>query len=106
MPSRIFGSLSMHSTVVPTSWLRSTLTARCCGWLAGAALESGTSTENREPRPGAERTSILWASTRAMRSTMDRPSPRPRATLAPSSSRWNSRKIARFLDCGMPRPVS
>ena len=55
MPSRIFGSLSMHSTVVPSSWLRSTLTARCCGWLAGAALESGTSTEKREPRPDAER---------------------------------------------------
>ena len=35
-----------------------------------------------------------------MRSTIDSPRPRPRATLAPSSSRWNSWKITRFFDCG------
>jgi hypothetical protein len=53
---------------------------------------------DREARAAlrTERKSTLWSSTRAMRSTIDRPSPRPRATLAPSSSRWNSRKITAF----------
>ena len=41
-----------------------------------------------------------------MRCTIERPRPNPRATLAPSSSRWNSRKITFFFDAGMPSPVS
>ena len=98
MPSSTLGSLSMHSTAVPSSWPRSTATGSRAGWIDGAAVEIGTSTEKREPRPGAERRSILWSSTRPMRSTIERPRPRPRATLAPSSSRWNSRKITRFFD--------
>ena len=36
---------------------------------------------------------------------MERPSPSPRATFAPCSSRWNSSNTAR-CSSGMPRPVS
>ena len=69
--------------------------------------ESGTSTENCEPRPPAPIAArCVWSSTRAIRSTIDRPRPRPRATLAPCSRRWNSLKIALLLRAGMPRPVS
>ena len=41
-----------------------------------------------------------------MRSTIDRPSPRPRATLAPWSRRWNSWNTSFCFEAGMPRPVS
>ena len=99
MPSRIVGSLSMHST-------------RDAGELAAIdvrrlARAAGSTARRRRaaPRPRnasrgrpPSRSSILWSSTRAMRSTIERPRPRPRATLAPWSSRWNSWKIARCFD--------
>ena len=39
--------------------------------------ESGASTEKCDPRPTVETTPILWSRTRAMRSTIERPSPKP-----------------------------
>ena len=68
MPSSILGSLSMHSTVRAGELAAVDADAPRAGWLDGAALDSGTSTEKREPRPGVERRSMLWSSTRAMRS--------------------------------------
>ena len=99
MPSRTAGSLSMQST-------------GDAGELAGVdarlrrapAASTGAARRqrhvDREARAAADarvagRSS--WSSTRAMRSTIDRPRPRPRATLAPWSSRWNSRKIVALL---------
>ena len=59
MPSRIFGSLSMHSTSMPVIWLTSTR----CGSLARASLgsagASGTSTEKCEPLPGRDCRSMV-----------------------------------------------
>ena len=76
-----------------------------------AARRSGISTANIEPRPGSELQRDGWSSTRAMRSTIDRPSPRPRAALAPWSRRWNSRNTDLLLgrrECRgrCPRPRS
>ena len=47
--------------------------ARC----SGTAAASGTSTEKCEPRPTVELSSSLWSSTRAMRSTIESPRPKP-----------------------------
>ena len=54
MPSSTFGSLSMHSTAVPISRPRSTAATSRGAATCGAAFDSGTSTENREPRRGTE----------------------------------------------------
>ena len=50
---------------------------------AAPAVARGTSTENREPRPTVDFSATSQSSTRAMRSTIDRPKPTPRATRAP-----------------------
>ena len=50
---------------------------------AAKPLARGTSTEKREPRPTFDFSATSQSSTRAMRSTIDRPRPTPRATRAP-----------------------
>ena len=59
MPSRMARSLSMHRTVMPDSCTRSTSRATRWCWLTGMAAASGTSTENRDPRPTVEVTATL-----------------------------------------------
>ena len=54
MPSRIFGSLSMHSTSMSASWPTSTRCGSRARASRGSAGASGTSTEKCEPRPGFE----------------------------------------------------
>ena len=83
MPSRIARSLSMQSTIVPSS--RPTLSRGGPRSFGAAALLSarGTSIEKREPRPRVDFSATSQSSTRAMRSTIERPKPTPRATRAP-----------------------
>ena len=54
MPSRICGSLSIHSTAMPASCAGSARIGPRCGVLALTAAATGTSTENTEPRPGSD----------------------------------------------------
>ena len=68
--------------------------------------ESGTSNEKCEPRPGSDRSFMGCFKRREIRSTIDRPKPKPRATLSPSSRRLNSLKIEFFCSAGIPSPVS
>ena len=83
MPSSTEGSLSMHSAVVPTSWLGSTRISSRAGSSTATAFDNATLTEKREPLPTVESTSIVQPSTRATRSTIDSPRPSPRAMRAP-----------------------
>ena len=48
---------------------------------------TGTVTEKNEPPPTLASSAMPWLSTRASRSTIDSPNPRPRAIRAPCSSR-------------------
>ena len=51
MPSRIVGSLSMHSTIMPASWPDRRGMSSRGGASLGSAGDSGTLTEKCEPRP-------------------------------------------------------
>ena len=98
MPSRTCGSLSMHSTVVPSSRPRSTrgeLARRLALTAPRSTAAPRPRSASRGPAPSAGRSCDRARA--PMRSTIERPRPRPRATLAPSSSRWNSRKIDALL---------
>ena len=107
MPSSTRGSLSIARTRRPLSASGATARLRRARLGAGARRRAARrDDQNTEPRPGHERTAIGWPSTRPSRSTIDRPRPRPRATRAPCSSRWNSSNTSRCWLAGMPRPVS
>ena len=73
----------MHSATVPVSRPAPVRVMAATTGLAAAAAARGTSTENREPRPTTDFNATSLPSTRAMRSTMERPKPTPRATRAP-----------------------
>ncbi len=83
MPSSTCGSFSMQSTMVVSSGAAGMAAVFGATFVRAAALAVAISTENVEPFPLAERSLILWSRTRAMRSTMESPSPRPRAARAP-----------------------
>ena len=57
------------------------------GAVWSTALATGTVTENTEPPLAVASIAMPWLSTRASRSTIDRPRPRPRAIRAPCSRR-------------------
>ena len=93
MPSRIVGSLSMHSTVMPASWPGSTRgVARAPAASTGSARRrAAPSTEKCEPSPDA-RAHLDVVAEHARDALDDRQAEargraRPRA---PWSSRWNS----------------
>ena len=107
--SRTRASLSMQSTKLSAS----TAGVGCgAGDTTGAdttAATRGTVTEKVEPRPGAEASSTVRSSMRAMRSTMARPRPSPRSSRGASSStcrRTNSSKMTACLSTAMPGPLS
>ena len=83
MPSRMAGSLSMTSTRSPDRTVAAGFGGSGAAAVAGSAATTGTSTRNTDPRPASEFNVIGCLSTRPMRSTMERPRPRPRATFTP-----------------------
>ncbi len=106
MPSRIAGSFSMQTIREPLIGVfdSGVVLVTAAVWLTAAA--TGTVTENAEPPLTLAEIAMRWLSTRASRSTIDSPRPRPRAMRAPCSSRWNSLKISPRFCTGMPTPVS
>jgi hypothetical protein len=70
------------------------------------AGDSGMSTKNTDPAATRERRPRSASSTRASRSTMDRPSPSPGAVRCAGSRRANSRNTSARFSSAMPRPVS
>ena len=71
-----------------------------------AAAATGTAIEKTEPAPCATTRRNGALSILAMRSTIDRPRPRPGSGPPSLPSRSNSWKITRRLFSGMPGPVS
>ena len=98
------GSLSMHSTRSPAmpAGRRRRGDAGLGGRAAARRAAARPRTSSRGPAPTAG--SMRWPSTLPMRSTMDRPRPRPRTALAVSSRRWNSLKISARLALGDAGP--
>ena len=87
MPSRIAGSFSMQTIRAPLIGVLESGVALVTAavWLIAVAI--GTVTENTEPPLAVASIAMPWLSTRASRSTIDRPRPRPRAIRAPCSRR-------------------
>ena len=87
MPSRIAASFSMQTISEPLIGVLESGVALVTAavWLIAFAV--GTVTENNEPPLALESSAMPWLSTRARRSTIDSPRPRPRAIRAPCSSR-------------------
>ena len=83
MPSSTAGSLSMHSAVVPASCPARRGCASRCGSSTAAALDRGTIDGKVRAAPDLRFQLDFAAEHAAMRSTIDRPRPRPRAMLAP-----------------------
>jgi hypothetical protein len=87
MPSRIAPSFSMQTISVPLIGVFESGVALVTAAVKLMAFPVGTITEKNEPPLTLESSAMPWLSTRAMRSTIDSPSPRPRAIRAPCSSR-------------------
>ena len=87
MPSRIAGSFSMQTISAPLIGVLDSGVALVTAAVWLMALAIGTVTEKNEPPLALESSAMPWLRTRASRSTIDSPSPRPRAIRAPCSSR-------------------
>ncbi|MND48252.1 hypothetical protein D3C80_391680 [compost metagenome] len=107
IPARILASLSIQSTSRPVRLdARFTPVRLATSSIGAGAALIGMRSVKTLPFPGVEDSVRGSDNTRAIRSTMERPKPRPSASRMPSSRRVNSRKTSFSFCCGIPIPVS